>query len=62
MHDIYNPWSITNYLKNGKATAYWANTSSNALAGKLVREGDIDLKTDFETLLNGGTVRKSLDE
>lgn len=62
MHDIYNPWSITNYLKNGKAAAYWANTSSNALAGKLVREGDIDLKTDFETLLNGGTVRKSLDE
>ena len=27
--DIYNPWSIINYLKSGKFSAYWANTSSN---------------------------------
>ena len=37
--DIYNPWSILNYLDKGKVGTYWANTSSNSLAGKLIREG-----------------------
>ncbi len=60
--DIYNPWSITNYLKYGKAEPYWANTSSNALASRLVREGDSQIKEDFEHLLQGGSIRKSLDE
>ena len=60
--DIYNPWSITNYLKYGTAQPYWANTSSNALASKLVREGDSQIKEDFERLLQGGTISKVLDE
>ena len=60
--DIYNPWSITNYLKYGKLEPYWANTSSNALASKLVREGDPQVKKDFELLLQGGSVVKTLDE
>lgn len=60
--DIYNPWSITNYLKYGVAEAYWANTSSNALVDMLVREGNSDLKASFEDLLNGRTVRVALDE
>lgn len=62
VHDIYNPWSITNYLKYGKVEPYWANTSSNALASKLVREGDPQLKEDFERLLQGRTIDKVLDE
>ena len=60
--DIYNPWSITNYLKYDKAEPYWANTSSNALASRLVREGDPQIKEDFERLLQGETVFKTLDE
>lgn len=35
--EIYNPWSILNYLDTGKLRTYWANTSSNSLAGKLIR-------------------------
>lgn len=54
--DIYNPWSITNYLSLRKFDAYWANTSSNALAGSLIRTADSDLKTDFEALLRGASV------
>ena len=42
--DIYNPWSIINYLDTGKATTYWANSSSNSLVGKLLREGNKDIK------------------
>ena len=42
--DIYNPWSIINYLKFAKFSPYWANTSSNSLVGKLIREGSADTK------------------
>ena len=35
--DIYNPWSILNYLDKKKFSTYWANTSSNSLVGKLLR-------------------------
>ena len=60
--DIYNPWSITNYLDSGRFAPYWANTSGNALISKIVREGDADLKSDFEVLLSGGSVEKRFDE
>lgn len=36
--DIYNPWSILNFLDKGRLSAYWANTSSNSLVGRLIRE------------------------
>ena len=62
MSDIYNPWSITNYLDSGRFAPYWANTSGNALISKIVREGDADLKSDFEVLLSGGSVEKRFDE
>lgn len=51
--DIYNPWSILNYLDAGKFMTYWANTSSNSLVGKLIREGSKNLKASFEALLDG---------
>ena len=35
-HDIYNPWSITNYLKEKKLYPYWASTSSNGLVSNLI--------------------------
>lgn len=42
--DIYNPWSILNFLDTGKYAPYWANTSSNSLVGKLIQEGNTQLK------------------
>ena len=35
--DIYNPWSILNFLDKEKYDTYWANTSANSLVGKLIR-------------------------
>lgn len=61
-HDIYNPWSILNYLKEKKFAPYWANTSSNALAGQLIREGSKKVKQDFERLLQGETIVTPLSE
>ena len=60
--DIYNPWSIINYLDKKKLGAYWANTSSNSLVGNLIQGGSQGLKEDFETLLKGGTVTAEIDE
>ena len=60
--DIYNPWSIINFLDKGKVGAYWANTSSNSLVGKLVREGSRKVKETFERLLQGESIRTEIDE
>ena len=61
--DIYNPWSIINFLDTkGKFDTYWANTSSNRLVSKLIQEGSKGLKTSFEALLKGETVFCPIDE
>ena len=60
--DIYNPWSILNYLDTGKLSTYWANTSSNSLVGKLLREGNRKIKEKFEALLQGQVIQTTIDE
>ncbi len=60
--DIYNPWSILNFLDKRKLGTYWANTSSNSLAGKLIREGSRSVKEKFEILLRGGSIQSPIDE
>lgn len=60
--DIYNPWSILNYLDTGKLRTYWANTSSNSLVGKLIREGSRNVKLTFERLLQGEHIKTPIDE
>ncbi len=60
--DIYNPWSIINYLNHKRLGTYWANSSSNSLVGKLIREGNKKIKQDFEDLFQGKYLRIELDE
>ena len=60
--DIYNPWSIINYLDKKRLSTYWANTSSNGLVDKLIREGSTDIKISMENLLKGGHLYKEIDE
>lgn len=60
--DLYNPWSITNYLDTGRLAPYWANTSANSLVSSLVRAADSDFKSDFERLLQGQAVREALSD
>lgn len=60
--DIYNPWSVLNFLDTGTVGTYWANTSSNSLVGKLIREGNPRTKQIFETLLNGESIHAPIDE
>ena len=60
--DIYNPWSIINYLDKRRFSPYWANTSSNGLVDKLIREGSADIKMSMENLLKGEHLYKEVDE
>ena len=60
--DIYNPWSILNFLDTGKYATYWANTSSNSLVGQLIREGGGEIKQSMEQLLKGEHLICPIDE
>lgn len=60
--EIFNPWSIINYLDTGKFEPFWANTSSNSLVSKLIREGNRDIKQDFERLIQGEALKMQIDE
>lgn len=60
--DIYNPWSIINYLDKHQFSTYWANTSSNSLVGKLIRESTGQIKESFKQLLDGKTILSEIDE
>ena len=66
--EIYNPWSVLKFLKDANAnpkvscSAYWSNTSSNAIVKDLVQNADLETKQKIETLINGGTVKAELHE
>lgn len=60
--DIYNPWSIINYLDKKQLKPYWASTSSNGLVSKLLQTASSDMKLKMEELLNGGSVVVNFDE
>ncbi len=60
--DIYNPWSITNYLKEKKLLAYWASTSSNGLINRLIQISKPDVKEFMEELLNEREIVLNFDE
>ncbi len=60
--DIYNPWSIINFVDKKRVGAYWANTSANRLVEKLIRESKPKVKQAFEDLLDGGTLHMEIDE
>ena len=66
--EIYNPWSVINYvdaklydhIKFPKP--FWANTSSNTIIKDMVWQADEDMKRELDTLINGGTIEKKIHE
>ena len=60
--DIYNPWSIINYLDTQELRPYWANSSANSLVRNLIREGNQEIKKSFERLLSGEHLITPVDE
>lgn len=62
-YKLYNPWSIFSMLdNNGLMKAYWTNTSGNALLKQIIQQSDITIKKDFEQLVRGSPITKTIDE
>jgi len=62
MKDIYNPWSITSFLKEKELKTYWANTSENTLVSRLIQTGSPDIKMAMEDLITGKQIQTPIDE
>ena len=60
--DIYNPWSITNFLKEKRLRPYWASTSSNGLVSRLIQTAPPDIKQMMEDLISGREIVVNFDE
>ncbi len=60
--DVYNPWSIVNFLKKRELQPYWANSSNNGIINRQLRLADASIKSQMETLMNGGSIETKLDE
>lgn len=66
--DIYNPWSVIQYLSDARANqnwlpmSYWANTSSNSIVKTLIDRAEDEEKEKIETLLAGGTIVVQIHE
>lgn len=61
-HNIYNPWSIINFLDEKELKPYWVNTSSNSLVSDLVKKSGNRIKEAMEGLLQGKTYKAHINE
>ncbi len=60
--DIYNPWSIINFLDTKQYDPYWANTSSNKLVSELIKKAAPEIKQKFYDLLEGKSIFSPIEE
>lgn len=60
--EIYNPWSIVNFLSSKRLMPYWVNSSSNALVNDLLRSGGVAYKNALEDLINGKSIYTKISE
>lgn len=66
--EVYNPWSVLNYVKAACADVntfpkpYWSNTSSNNIIRELIESADEGVKKEIEELIAGGVIEKPANE
>lgn len=60
--DIYNPWSIINYLSQRQLLPFWANSGGHDLLSSIIKSCEVDVKKDFERLLLGESISATVDE
>ena len=58
--EIYNPWSILNYLRTKELRAYWVNTSDNALIYENLSIANMDVFNCLEKLFEGKEIKKEI--
>ena len=60
--EVYNPWSIINFLDNKKLKPYWQGTAGNETINELLDRGNKELFDDLEKLFNNEKIYKSIDD
>ena len=58
--EIYNPWSIVNYIDNKKLRPYWVNTSANVMIKQAMKQSDISFQRGYEQLIEQGYLQTTL--
>ena len=59
--EIYNPWSILNYMKHEELGDYWINTSTNYLIRQALDSAGPHFRKDFDRLIEEGEVKASVN-
>ena len=60
--EIYNPWSIINYIKEKELKAYWANVSGNTLLKNMLDQAGEDVYTDLKRFTDGESIEKYISD
>ena len=58
--EVYNPWSILNFLQDKELRAYWVDTSGNDLINNVLKMTNKNIITALERLFNGDGLKQNL--
>ena len=58
--EVYNPWSIINFLKHRKLKPYWQGTAGNEMINELIDRGNKELLDDLEKLFRREKIYKRI--
>ena len=56
--EVYNPWSIINFLNERELKAYWIGVSGNSMINDLLSKGDRHIVKNLEKLFNEEIIYK----
>ena len=60
--EVYNPWSIVNYIDNGEIKAYWANVSGNTLLENMLDHAGESVYDDLKRFTDGESIEKYISD
>ena len=58
--EVYNPWSIINFLNERELKAYWIGVSGNSMINDLLSKGDRHIVENLEKLFNEEIIYKAV--
>ena len=60
--EVYNPWSIVNYIDNREIKAYWANVSGNTLLENMLNHAGESVYDDLKRFTDGESIEKYISD
>ena len=60
--EVYNPWSIVNYIKEKEIKAYWANVSGNTLLENMLNHAGESVYEDLKRFTDGESIEKYISD